>query len=136
MTKFLPLPFLAALAILALLTAAPVTAAELGGEAARGEVNGLVWLASENHDKLSFLLGVESAIAMEHAIAASLAEKNGKAPPLSSFHEGWMKAFEQTSRPKLAAAIDAYYRDNPSQRNRHVFDVVWTEMIVPAVSGR
>ena len=83
-----------------------------------GSLNGYAWMDSDNSNKLSFLLGVETAIAM------------------SPFQQGWMAAFDNTPRQTIADRIDAFYVANPSQKNRHVFDVLWEQMIVPAFPAR
>lgn len=125
-----------ALALLFCLAALPAGANELGDKPTDvSDVNGLVWLESDRESQLSYLLGVETAIAMEQALTYARAERTGTDPVFSPFQQGWSSAFENTSRSRLASDLDKFYRDNPTQRNRHVFDVIWTEMIVP-VAGR
>lgn len=101
-----------------------------------GSLDGYVWMDSGNADKLSFLLGVETAIAMEMALDREQQKVTGKAVPLSPFQRGWTVAFENTPRQTIADRIDAFYVANPSQKNRHVFDVLWEQMIVPAFPAR
>ena len=91
---------------------------------------------SDNSNKLSFLLGVETAIAMEMALSQEQQKITGKPVPLSPFQQGWMAAFDNTPRQTIADRIDAFYVANPSQKNRHVFDVLWEQMIVPAFPAR
>lgn len=99
-------------------------------------LNGYTWMDSDNGAKLSFLLGVETAIAMEMALAQEQQKLTGKPVALSPFQQGWMAAFPDMPRQAIADRIDTFYTTNPSQKNRHVFDVVWEEMIVPALPAR
>ena len=71
---------------------------------------------------------------MESALAQAAREK-GETVQLSLFANGWQIAFHDTTRPELVHRIDEFYYRNPDQKNRHVFDVIWTEMVAPAVSG-
>ena len=97
-------------------------------------LNGFVWETSTPQSKLDFLLGVECALAMESALAQAAREK-GESVQLSLFSNGWQIAFHDTTRPELVRRIDEFYYRNPDQKDRHVFDVIWTEMVAPAVSG-
>jgi len=96
-----------------------------------GDVNGWVWQDSDNAAKLSFLLGVENGIAMEYALARIQAQEQGRNLALSPFQQGWMDAFDNVPRQRIVGNIDAYYAAHPDERDRHVFDVIWTEMITP-----
>lgn len=101
-----------------------------------GSLNGYVWMDSDNGTKLSFLLGVETAIAMEMALAEEQQKATGQPVAISPFQQGWMSAFQNTPRQTIANRIDSFYVANPSQKNRHVFDVLWEQMIVPALPAR
>ena len=62
------------------------------------QFTGSVWQKSSLDNKLSFLFGMDTAIATEYFVnsrEAELAAKNGKMPVsnLSKFEKGWMKAF-------------------------------------------
>ena len=124
--------------LLAVLLGASVCRAEEAGvepEAAEiSSLNGYVWEASAPQSRLDFLLGVECALAMESALAEAAQEK-GESVSLSLFANGWQIAFHDTTRPELVRRIDEYYVQNPDQKNRHVFDVIWTEMIGPALKA-
>lgn len=113
---------------------APAAKADQGTAARQtkaADVNGHVWQDSDNAAKLSFLLGVENAIAMEYALAQALAGQQGRPVALSPFQQGWMTAFQDSPRQQIVNRIDAFYTAHPDQRDRHVFDVIWTDMITP-----
>ncbi len=99
------------------------------------ELNGYVWQTSAPQSKLDFLLGVECAMAMEAAIK-KVAEERGGSVELSRFANGWQIAFHDKTRPDIVRQIDEFYVRHPDERGRHVFDVIWTEMVRPAVAAR
>lgn len=101
-----------------------------------GTLNGYAWMDSDNANKLSFLLGVECGIAMEMALDQEQAKFTGTPAVLSPFQQGWTAAFDNTPRQAIVDRIDAFYTANPSQKNRHVFDVIWEQMLVPALPVR
>jgi hypothetical protein len=95
-------------------------------------INGFVWEESSPQSKLDFLLGVECAIAMEAALLQADSDYGGRGK-LSLFAHGWKTAFQNRSRPDIMQGIDAFYTANPHQKSRHVFDIVWTEMVEPSL---
>lgn len=97
-------------------------------------LDGFVWQSSAPQSKLDFLLGVECAMAMEAAIK-QVAEERGGTVQLSRFANGWQIAFRDKARPDIVRQIDEFYAQNPEQKKRHVFDVIWTEMVRPAVDA-
>ena len=97
-------------------------------------LDGFVWQSSAPQSKLDFLLGVECAMAMEAAIK-QVAEERGGTVELSRFANGWQIAFRDKARPDIVRQIDEFYTQNPEQKKRHVFDVIWTEMVRPAVEA-
>lgn len=97
-------------------------------------LDGFVWQSSAPQSKLDFLLGVECAMAMEAAIK-QVAEERGGTVQLSRFAHGWQIAFRDKARPDIVRQIDEFYTQNPEQKKRHVFDVIWTEMVRPAVDA-
>ena len=94
-------------------------------------LDGFVWQSSAPQSKLDFLLGVECAMAMEAAMK-QVAEERGGTVQLSRFANGWQIAFRDKARPDIVREIDEFYTQNPEQKKRHVFDVIWTEMVLPA----
>ena len=98
-------------------------------------LDGFVWQSSAPQSKLDFLLGVECAMAMEAAIK-QVAEERGGTVQLSRFANGWQIAFRDKARPDIVHEIDEFDRQNPDQKGRNVFDVIWMEMVRPAVAAK
>lgn len=99
------------------------------------ELDGYAWQASGPQSKLDFLLGVECALAMEAALK-QVADERGGTVELSRFAHGWQIAFRDKARPDIVRQIDEFYVRQPDERGRHVFDVIWTEMIRPATASQ
>lgn len=97
-------------------------------------LNGFVWESSAPQSKLDFLLGVECSLAMEAALK-QVAEERGGTVELSRFANGWQIAFRDKARPDIVRQIDEFYTQNPEQKERHVFDVIWMEMVRPAMAS-
>lgn len=90
------------------------------------DITGQQWAHSTKAEKLSFLYGASSVVAIEKVAA----ERAGKEP--SPFVTRWMDAFGGKTLSQIEGEIDAWYVAHPRNRNRHVFDVIWYELITPA----
>ena len=98
-------------------------------------VTGELWVMSKQEEKLAYVLGIESAIYIEHMIdkKARESKKDTQATlhNLSPFEKGWVKAFENVTREEIAARIDAWIKDHPDQQTRPVLAIIWYELIAP-----
>ncbi|MEI3479299.1 MAG: hypothetical protein V8Q84_09595 [Bilophila sp.] len=90
------------------------------------DLTGRHWMQSTLNEKLAFLYGASNVIAVEQVIA----QKRGVEP--SPFVSGWIKAFGNTNWTKIQKDLDAWYATHPADANRDVFEVLWTQFIVPA----
>lgn len=93
------------------------------------DVDGYVWMKSNNMEKKAFLLGAGSAVALEYQIR----ERHGEAP--SKFVTGWVTALGDMSWSELATRIDSFYTNNPERIQYNVFDVIGHEVIAPRVKN-
>lgn len=136
-----------ALVLALVLACAPVRAAEstaISNETQNNpveQITGTVWQKTDDTNKASFLLGVESAITVEYFVNAKITEKaakNGKKPTctLSPFEKGWMKAFKDVSRQDIVKMIDKWYAANPDKLDRPVMSVIWYELIAPRLAAK
>lgn len=91
------------------------------------DLTGKQWLESTRNEKLAFLYGASSIVAIEHV----LSEKTGEKP--SVFVHTWMQALKDTHWSTLQEKLDAWYAAHPNNTNRQVFDVLWHEIMIPAV---
>lgn len=89
------------------------------------DVDGVVWMKSTEQEKKAFLFGAGSAVVLEYHIRAKHSEEPSK------FVAGWVEALKDMSWTELANKVDQYYRDNPEKLHRHVFEVIWHELIAP-----
>ncbi|MDD4702636.1 MAG: hypothetical protein PHI96_10490 [Desulfovibrio sp.] len=105
------------------------------------QITGTVWQKTDDTDKAAFLLGVESAIAVEYFVNAKLTEKaakNGKKPTctLSPFEKGWMKAFKDVKRVEIIRMVDQWYAANPDKLDSPVMSVIWYQLIAPRLAAK
>jgi len=89
------------------------------------DVDGKVWMNSTEQEKESFLYGASSAIVLEYHVR----NKHSEEP--SRFVRGWVEALKDMTWAELSNKVDMYYRNNPEKMHRHVFEVIWHEIIVP-----
>lgn len=105
------------------------------------QFTGELWQKSVETEKLAFLFGVETAIAIEHFVNAKVTEKSAKAGrkpvyTLSPFEKSWMEAFKGMPRAEIAKQVDAWFAAHPDQLERPVMAVIWHEIIVPRLSAK
>lgn len=99
-------------------------------------LTGKVWVETPESNKAAFLFGLETAIAVEHAVNTQMVErsaKTGKRPVsnVSPFEKGWMQAFKNVDRKDIVMMVDNWYAANPDKLPRPVMDVIWYELIEP-----
>lgn len=130
---------IAVLFLMCSLTAVTVQAAEKA-QAGSALLDGTMWKASTEAEKLAFLLGVEATVAMEQslyaeakeAIAAGQSVKYAPDQLISPFCRAWLGAFDgKVSRPELSQKLDDYLEKHPEAMKRHIFDIIWYEFVMP-----
>jgi hypothetical protein len=94
------------------------------------EITGSVWMKSSHQEKLAFLVGASSVVAIEHHIDLK------KADDPSKFTEGWVMAFKDKKWTEIVDKIDAYFAANPDKGDKLVMDVVWNELILPTMASK
>lgn len=90
-----------------------------------GSLSGQQWIASSHAEKLAFLYGASSLVAIEHTIEMKSGNK------ASVFVEKWLQAFGNDDLNDLCAKVDKWYASHPEDASRHVFDVLWYEFMAP-----
>lgn len=98
----------------------------LADTAKPSDFTGEEWKLSTTSEKLAFLYGVSSTVAIEHLVA----ERQGT--EASPFVSAWMKAFGNESWTQIQKKLDNWYSAHPAELNRSVFDVLWYEFMAPA----
>ncbi|QLA15400.1 hypothetical protein [Desulfolutivibrio sulfoxidireducens] len=89
------------------------------------EITGEVWIKSSQPEKLAFLVGAGSVVAIEHHIDLKEADDP------SRFTQGWVEAFKDKKWAEIAKQIDDYFAANPDKTDRLVVEVIWRELIAP-----
>ena len=98
----------------------------VAGTASPADFTGEAWKLSTTSEKLAFLYGVSSTVAIEHLVA----ERQGT--EASPFVSAWLKAFGNESWTQIQKGLDDWYAAHPAELNRSVFDVLWYEFMAPA----
>lgn len=92
------------------------------------DLTGRQWQESSRKEKLAFLYGASSIVAIENMIA----EKAGREP--SVFVRGWLTAFKDTSWTEIESKLDTWYATHPNQQERHVLEILWKEFLAPSLN--
>ena len=110
---------------------------------AKGEeylIDGNAWQASSQAEKISFITGMDGAIAIdfaidkkreEKAIAEGISKKKRKPSVVSPYDEAWMEVFANKKNSEVVLMIDEYYAAHPESLNRNVMEVIWYELLAP-----
>jgi len=112
-----------------LCTGTHLSFAQKTAEHPTADLDGKVWLGSTEQEKRSFLFGAGSALVLEYYVR----EKHSEEP--SKFVKGWVTGLKDMTWTDMANRIDTYYKNNPDKTNRHVFDVIWHEIIEPKLQN-
>ena len=94
--------------------------------ASPADLTGVQWKLSTSSEKLAFLYGVSSTVAIEQLIA----EKQGVSA--SPFVKAWMTAFGDASWKEIQKCLDDWYAAHPADSKRSVFEVLWYEFMAPS----
>ena len=95
-------------------------------QASPADLTGVQWKSSTSSEKLAFLYGVSSTVAIEQLVA----DRQGVAA--SPFVSAWMKAFGNESWKQIQKRLDDWYASHPEETDRSVFEVLWYEFMAPA----
>lgn len=95
-------------------------------EAGPADLTGKQWKLSTSPEKLAFLYGVSSTVAIEQLVAE---RQNTSASP---FVSAWLKAFGDQNWKQIQKKLDDWYAAHPEDTDRAVFDVLWYEFMAPA----
>lgn len=94
------------------------------------EITGEVWMKSSQQEKLAFLIGASSVVAIEHHIDLKEADDP------SRFTQGWVAAFKDQKWTEIAGKLDSYYAAHPDKGGQLVMEVVWKELILPNMNDK
>jgi len=107
-----------------------------GGSPARAEemtfpvVTGHQWVQSSQHEKLAYVNGMTTIIELEKEAQCKVeANLSG-----TSLNDGWVKGLAGLRLEDIVSQLDAYYRNNPTQANRPVVEVLWYEVASPNIA--
>ncbi len=103
-------------------------------------IDGHAWQASSQAEKISFITGMDGAIAIdfaidkrreEKAIAEGVSKKKRLPSVVSPYDAAWMEVFANKKNSEVVTLIDEYYTAHPEGLNRNVMEVIWYELLAP-----
>ena len=103
-------------------------------------IDGHAWKASSQAEKISFITGMDGAIAIdfaidkrreEQAIAEGISKKKRLPSVVSPYDAAWMEVFADKKNSDVVMLIDEYYSAHPESLNRNVMEVIWYELLAP-----
>lgn len=82
------------------------------------------WAKATDTERRAYVLGILNMAMIEYQLSGPNPKHRTTIPRL-------VKALDGMAVPQLVEKVDAYYRANPDQQQRRVFEVIWFEMVAP-----
>ena len=90
--------------------------------------NGEHWSKGTETERRAYLLGILNMAMIEYQLS-------GPNPKHRTTVAKLIKALDGMAVPQLAEKVDAYYKANPDQQKRSIFEVIWFEIVAPKASA-
>ncbi len=91
--------------------------------------NGEHWSKGTETERRAYLLGILNMAMIEYQLS-------GPNPKHRTTVAKLIKALDGMAVPQLAEKVDAYYKANPDQQKRSIFEVIWFEIVAPKASAK
>lgn len=110
------------------------------------QLTGTVWAQSSKEVKDALIFGVECAITVEYIVAQQALQEDSKKyknakvtkdmvmKELSPFARNWILAFDNVPLSTIVGDVDQWYKNNPDQEQKAVFEVLWKEVMTPRIA--
>ena len=86
--------------------------------------NGEKWTSATEREKLAYLHGIMNMAMAEYQLT-------GPAPKYRSLVPKMVQAVDGVTLRHMMDSVDTYYKANPDQQKRSVFEVIWFEIVAP-----
>lgn len=86
--------------------------------------NGEHWAKGTETERRAYLLGILNMAMIEYQLS-------GPNPKHRTTVAKLITALDGTAVPQLAEKVDSYYKANPDQQKRSIFEVIWFEIVAP-----
>ena len=86
--------------------------------------NSSEWTSATEREKLAYLRGVMNMAMVEYQLS-------GPNPKHRTTVAKMVKALDGMTLRQMLEKIDGYYKVNPDQQQRPVFEVIWFELVAP-----
>lgn len=91
--------------------------------------NGERWTTATENEKLSYLLGIMNLAMAEYQLTGPTPKYRTLVPKMVQSLDG------QTLR-QIMVGVDNFYKANPDQQKRSVFEVIWFEIVAPKAGDK
>ena len=82
------------------------------------------WAPATEREKMAYLLGIRDMAAAEYQLT-------GPNPKRRTLVEKWVESLDGMTLRQIMETVDAYYKANPGQQQKPVFEVVWFQLVQP-----
>lgn len=86
--------------------------------------NGENWATATEREKLSYILGILNMAMAEYQLT-------GATPKYRTLVPKMVQSLDGKTLRQIMEAVDAYYKANPAQQKRSIFEVIWFEIVAP-----
>ena len=86
--------------------------------------DGEKWTGASEREKLAYLHGIMNMAMAEYQLT-------GPTPKYRSLVPKMVQALDGVTLRRMMDSVDAYYKANPDQQKRSVFEVIWFEIVAP-----
>lgn len=89
--------------------------------------DGEKWATAKEGEKLAYLLGIMNMALAEYQLT-------GPSPKHRTIVPKMVKSLDGMTLRQMMGTVDAYYKANPDQQKKPIFEVIWFEIVAPKAS--
>ena len=90
--------------------------------------DGEKWATATEREKLAYLLGIMNMAMAEYQLT-------GVKPKYRTLVPRMVQSLDGKTLRDIMRAVDGYYRANPDQQRRSIFEVIWSETVAAKAAG-
>jgi len=91
--------------------------------------DGEKWSTATEREKLAYLLGIMNMAMVEYQLTGPTPKHRTTVPKL-------VKSLDGMTLQQMMGTVDTYYKANPDQQKRPIFEVIWFEIVAPKASAK
>jgi len=91
--------------------------------------DGEKWTTATEREKLAYLLGIMNMALAEYQLT-------GPDPKYRTIVPKMVKSLDGVTLRQMMGTVDTYYKANPDQQKRPIFEVIWFEIVAPKAGAK